>query len=305
MRIAAFAGLVWVGAILGAGCDGASSTRLVGGTQNPQNRSVDVDPLSPSFEPNGPPSDIPCEALTALSKNCHACHSNPPVGAPFSLVSSADFTRASPTDPGQTIAQRAKSRIHDPDFPMPPASRPRPSSLELAAIDAWLDAGAPVGESCADGNPVPPPPAEPPPPALLVCTSGRFWDVANTYDGDEKMNPGLACITCHAANEGPSFHVGGTVYPTLHENDRCYGVEAIGRVEVTDAEGRIYSAAINAYGNFRIDRSAGLMTFPIRAKVISSSGSVREMPIPAPHGNCNACHTEQGANGAPGRILAP
>jgi len=29
------------------------------------------------------------------------------------------------------------------------------------------------------------------------------------------------------------------------------------------------------------------------------------MPIPAPHGDCNACHTETGTMGAPGRVLAP
>jgi hypothetical protein len=34
-------------------------------------------------------------------------------------------------------------------------------------------------------------------------------------------------------------------------------------------------------------------------------GRVRAMTTPQSTGDCNSCHTEQGAKGAPGRIMLP
>jgi hypothetical protein len=43
---------------------------------------------------------------------------------------------------------------------------------------------------------------------------------------------------------------------------------------------------------------------PYTAKVIVD-GLERAMVTPQVSGDCNACHTEAGANGAPGRVRTP
>ena len=40
--------------------------------------------------------------------------------------------------------------------------------------------------------------------------------------------PGRACVSCHDMQDGedvPAFAIGGTVFPTVHEPDECYGVD--------------------------------------------------------------------------------
>ncbi len=43
---------------------------------------------------------------------------------------------------------------------------------------------------------------------------------------------------------------------------------------------------------------------PYRAKVTSAQGE-RAMAAEQTSGDCNGCHTTEGANGAPGRIVSP
>ena len=57
----------------------------------------------------------------------------------------------------------------------------------------------------------------------------------------------------------------------------------------------------NAAGNFFY---AGTVSFPIHAKV-TFQGRERIMTAAQSSGNCNNCHTQNGANGAPGRIILP
>jgi hypothetical protein len=246
--------------------------------------------------PNGAVSDVPCDVLHALARNCQSCHANPPTGAPFPLMQRGDFTRESPTFPGQTIAQRAGLRLNDAIAPMPPTALPRPTTAEQSTMAAWFSAGAPAGAGCAPGTQAPSPPV-----IQVICSSNQFWDPDE--DEGNRMNPGLACITCHRRDDGPDFRIGGTVYPTLYERDRCFGIPGGGRVEITDANGAMFTANIGSTGNFNI--SGGAVVFPIRPRVVSSDGRARAMTMPAPHGNCNECHTERGANGAPGRVMFP
>jgi hypothetical protein len=49
--------------------------------------------------------------------------------------------------------------------------------------------------------------------------------------------------------------------------------------------------------------SIGIAT-PFTAEVIYQGQSV-SMTTPQTSGDCNSCHTESGANGAPGRIVVP
>ena len=46
------------------------------------------------------------------------------------------------------------------------------------------------------------------------------------------------------------------------------------------------------------------LALPYRAKVVVG-GRERVMLTPQTNGDCNACHTQAGAEGAPGRIIVP
>lgn len=141
-----------------------------------------------------------------------------------------------------------------------------------------------------------------------VCTSGVLSSI-NESEGP-MMGPGRACITCHAdanaaSGEGdaPIFAFAGTLYPSGHEPMDCVASGSEGaQVEITDANGVVYTQAANAAGNF-FDESAGF-AFPYSAKV-RFQGRERAMIAKQVIGDCNSCHTEQGDLAAPGRIALP
>jgi hypothetical protein len=131
--------------------------------------------------------------------------------------------------------------------------------------------------------------------APAQCTSKMTW----TSGEDQNMRPGEACPTCHS-----SFNLAGTLYPTGHEPTDCDGVDGLTSsvtVVVTDASGTAHILYPNAVGNFFTE-----MTFtpPFTAKVVAN-GKERSMLTPQTSGSCNTCHTQTGANGAPGRITLP
>jgi hypothetical protein len=143
-----------------------------------------------------------------------------------------------------------------------------------------------------------PPAATTEPSSPSVCTSGTTW--TNGNQGSPLMNPGRACIACHDGMHGPTFYVAGTVFPTEHEPDGCDGTPSV-QVVITDANGKTSTLAPNAAGNFYLTSPVAL---PFSAKLVAG-GKERAMPVPQSDGDCNGCHTEAGAHGAPGRISAP
>jgi mono/diheme cytochrome c family protein len=116
------------------------------------------------------------------------------------------------------------------------------------------------------------------------------------------MNPGQSCIGCHSRGEGPRYQVAGTVYRELSEKDNWLGVEGV-TVRVTDKGGKVADLVSNQAGNFFSGRGASLVA-PYSVKVLKGAAE-RAMGSPAPTGDCAACHTAKGANGAPGRVIAP
>lgn len=249
-------------------------------------------------------SEFPCEVASVLS-TCWGCHVTPlRGGAPFPLTTRAELMAPSAVQTGATVADRSVIRMRDRATPMPPFGRPRPDGSAIDAFAAWVTAGMPPG-NCTDA--VQPPDAgcdggiAPEP---TVCTSGMFSPAGESPD----MNPGLPCRTCHLA-EKPSkaFAFMGTVFPTLHEQDRCYSsVPAGTRVEILDANGVVrVTMAVRARGNFMSSSLSAGFTGPFTARVVLPAGSVTQMMTPQTNGDCNACHSEQGTLGAPGRILLP
>lgn len=135
-----------------------------------------------------------------------------------------------------------------------------------------------------------------------VCTSGLTWTGGPP---SSRMNPGRACIACHTKISGaPIVQIGGTVYPSLNEADKCYGVQVPAYVVVKDATGRSVTLSTGATGNFSLSTTVAPLVYPITVKVVRN-GKTRVMQSSPPHGDCNACHTATGDKGAPGRILEP
>lgn len=135
------------------------------------------------------------------------------------------------------------------------------------------------------------------------CPSGKHY----TKGKGMTMEPGNACIQCHAKGEGPfpPQTIAGTVYPNLIANNRCNGItlaDGVVTVEITDANNKVIKMSTNAVGNFA---SSSAFKPPYTARIYDDNGNERKMNGAQTSGDCNTCHTPTGANKAPGRIVAP
>lgn len=244
----------------------------------------------------GPTNDgLPCDVDAVLATYCRSCHGDTPIGTTFSLSTRDDLLAPAPSDAAKSVGEQSVARMTDDAMPMPPMPATRPGADEIAVISDWVAAGMPAG----DCSPLPSPfDANP------VCTSRQTWKGGN--EEDPRMRPGHACNECHArAGEGPIFKVAGTVYPTGHEPDDCNG-QPSSVVRVTDAADQVVELETNSAGNFMLTSGNAPAGFapPYRLEVISDVGE-RAMAMPAPHGDCNVCHTQDGDQDALGRIVAP
>ncbi|MCA9618778.1 MAG: hypothetical protein KC731_07145 [Myxococcales bacterium] len=278
-------GILVVGVLtLAAACGGSSGTTGDGGSGSGTGTGT-----GPATAGEG----LPCDVAEVLALECQSCHGDPLTGqAPMALLSYDQLMAAGLSDPSKTMAQLSLERMQDAGAPMPPGIGA--STNAVAVFQAWLDAGTPKGDPSVSCDPVM---------VELTCTTNTHWTM-----GDHEsplMHPGVACIDCHTAeNEGPNLLIAGTVFPSLHDEDDCNGASNID-VEIVDAENRMYTLPTNSAGNFMLDAEDNLpVTFPIRASVVANGKTVAMMD-PVDHGDCNLCHTELGAEGAPGRIVAP
>jgi len=221
------------------------------------------------------------------------------------LLRHEDLTAPAKSNVSRTVAEIMIARMRDGGRPMPPSGQL--PSAEINVIERWVAAGYPRG-TCGSAAGADTGSAAPEV-ITAQCSSGRYW-----AEGDEKspyMNPGLPCISCHAKENAERGRLrapnllGGTVYPTVREPNLCEGVPGGATIVITDAQQKQFSFPVNSAGNFyAFNYDAAGLTFPIRAKVVAG-GKERAMATPQMTGDCNSCHTEQGLNGAPGRIFLP
>ena len=250
---------------------------------------------------------LPCEVAALLASKCISCHASSPVGgAPQPLITYAHLVAPTKSDASKSNAVRSLERMKLAASPMPPAPAAGPSAAELAAFQAWVDAGTPMG-SCGEVDAGPDPFD-----AAATCTSMTTSQV----DEGAAMNPGMACIACHNSDtkdgqEAPDLSLAGTTYATPHEPDDCNAKAAAGSpaistavVEITDKNGVVISLNVNAVGNFYRKVSEGAVALPYTAK-IKYDGRERAMGTAQMSGDCNGCHTQAGVDGAPGRVLLP
>ncbi len=279
---------------------------------------LDVRPGEGGSTQPPPGEGLPCDVARLMNDSCGACHGHPPAGgAQTSLLTYEDLIQPALSDPSKTLAEDSLARMQDAASPMPPTGL-----LDAAAVEPlarWIADGMPQA-TCDETLTPPDNPYDTP----LVCTSNRWW--TDEHEGDEEMHPGMACVACHLDPDAfgagdddddddddddeeeeedddlPIYSIAGTVYPTAHEPDDCYGVDnGAVFVLVEDADGVQVTLGTNEAGNFFTEAS---LRAPYRVKVIRGD-AVRAMSEPAEHGDCNVCHTQDGAEEAPGRIMAP
>lgn len=307
----AMGGVLGVAAALGA-CGGEANFALSGespGGGGPGGNDIDPDSGLPRSGSDGGSSGndggaaandgIPCAVQKVLNGYClGACHT---ASTTSPLRTYADLQKPAPSDTSKTLAQKSVERMKAAANPMPP-SAPKPTSAEIAAFESWVTSGAQKGASCGPDAGLPDAGSDPYN-TPTQCSSKSYWLLGNR--GSSAMRPGGACNDCHrTSREGPIFALAGTVYKTAHEPNDCNGVgQGAVTVVVTDKNGKVTNLLTNPAGNFYM-RTAG--TPPYSVKVVAN-GKERAMvaPVTAADGDCNTCHTEKGANKAPGRIMAP
>jgi hypothetical protein len=293
--------------------------------------SVDAGGGAPAAAPN----ELPCEIASFLKQRCISCHGAPPLpGVPMALATRADLNAPARSNPALNNAQLAQQRVQS--GTMPPGGGL--SAAEIQLFGAWVQAGAQPG-SCtasADAGPVASADAaigldaaalldaaQPeagasaeagahdaavsdagqgdaaPSDAGSACSSGRSWTGGTR--GSALMNPGSACVACHASSGRP-LSFGGSLYASAHEPDDCEGALGNGvSVLIKGADGRKLTLTPNAVGNFF---SQITLSAPYTVE-IHYQGRVRSKLQPQSDGDCNACHSEHGAGGAAGRLMLP
>lgn len=249
---------------------------------------------------------LSCDVANLLATKCTSCHGNPLTGgASFPLLTRADLVAPSPSYAGQSIAQRSLARMQAMTAPMPPAPAARATMGEVSAFEAWVNAGVPeqtcgmvpdAGMGNPDAGPAP-----------TVCTSNARWTLGN--EGSTHMNPGQACRACHLTQEPQrAYFFMGTVFPSAHEQDNCNAAPPAGLVvDIIDANGNVAQTLTvrSPSGNFYSNATSTSVALPYRARVRDGQGRTLMMNTPQMNGDCNSCHTEQGVNGAAGRIVWP
>ncbi len=151
----------------------------------------------------------------------------------------------------------------------------------------------------------------------VTCASNSKWTMGNI--ASDAMNPGFACRSCHLGQnfEGQNptgesnlqwaMFFMGTLYSDFNQANLCRAdaVPAGATVEILDATGALkLSLPVDPSGNFRSGTVDAMIPLPYRARV-KANGQTRVMGTAQMNGDCNTCHTEQGREGAPGRIVWP
>lgn len=139
---------------------------------------------------------------------------------------------------------------------------------------------------------------------LAACGSSESGGGNLGFATGPLMLPGENCLRCHSDRsqypEAPAWTAGGTVFESATaESSR--GVTGA-MIFLTDKTGRTVKLSSNSAGNFYTREP---LTPPFRV-ALEYEGQRAEMPIEAPAGSCNACHSHPDPTGGTlGRIRIP
>jgi len=227
--------------------------------------------------------------------------------------------------PGNLGASFLYKKVHGPSADdgaiMPPPEEDAAPAEGIAALEAWINGGAPPCEGWDDPGPMTQAPTVPGGAITFnaapsgfqttqpswsedgTCSAQQWWK----YQGETEsssMHPGQDCVGCHQRERGPSLSFGGTVYPSLDEASDCRGVSGV-KVELLDVDDVTFATTTtNTAGNFYF-RSRDKAFKPYRVR-LTYQGREREMQlIQSQSGDCNTCHDSSGNKGTLGRVVAP
>ena len=100
-------------------------------------------------------SGLPCDVSTVLATHCAGCHGETlRYGAPMPLLTLEDLHAPGISEPAVPMYDLVLERMEDVQAPMPPRPNPAATEAEIAAMEAWIDAGAAAGKVC-DEDPFP------------------------------------------------------------------------------------------------------------------------------------------------------
>ncbi len=244
--------------------------------------------------------DPDCAVLSVLQAKCWSCHATTEHDdSDLKLVTYEDLTAESPDEPSMTNAEYAVVMMTNPADPMPPSGDVPATAADVAAFQAWIDAGYPKSD-CGTL-------ADDPYEVAAACASGELWNPLEAPE--ETMYPGRECNPCHndeiVSNGGdpPIFDIAGTVFANPFAPDDCLSPETEGaQVEVIDANGTPYLLEVGPTGNFSLQAPG--FAYPYTARVIYQ-GRERWMTTAQSDADCNHCHTATGDDLVPGRVLLP
>ncbi len=104
---------------------------------------------TPIFAQNDP-RDLPGKAEAVFKSYCYRCHGQNGTneGGLNYVADLQQLVKRRKVTPSDSAKSRLFKRLLDADDPMPPAEeKSRPSAQEIAAVKAWIEAGAPAGKA--------------------------------------------------------------------------------------------------------------------------------------------------------------
>jgi len=142
-----------------------------------------------------------------------------------------------------------------------------------------------------------------------TCDAGLRWIGGDRASAE--MHPGSDCVGCHRDTGAKPLMFGGTVYAKASLNiyrsnamdplEGCFGLEGV-TVQVTDGDGREYSAVTNRAGNFYVEGQESDLVLPYAAKITFDRLERRrtgdrivegesQMYTTPSYGGCARCHS--------------
>jgi hypothetical protein len=126
------------------------------------------------------------------------------------------------------------------------------------------------------------------------CTLDPTHDEAQSDLGDEAPGispgplhrPGQPCLICHDGSTAPQWSVAGTITGVLGTPTGLNGAT----VSLTDANLSTFTVTSNQVGNFYVEPSRWVPTYPVKVAVTYGSITSTMTTIIGRDGSCAGCH---------------
>jgi hypothetical protein len=140
----------------------------------------------------------------------------------------------------------------------------------------------------------------------LSCSLDPTHDEAQSDLGDEANGvnpgpthrPGQPCLICHDGSTAPQWSVAGTITGVLGTPTGLNGAT----VSLTDANLSTFTVTSNEVGNFYVEPSRWVPTYPVKAAVTYGSLTSTMTTIIGRDGSCAGCHANPASRISPGPV---